>query len=476
MSQKDQNTFGRNHWTEADYAQVDDITAMTQIDRMKTIRVSFVDQHGLLRGKTLVGNGALGAIEKGVNMTSTLLLKDTSHTTVFPVWQEDAGFGAGQFTGASDMVMVPVPSSFRLLPWSNDSGWMLADLFNPDGREVEFSARRILRNAVNRLESFGYRLIVGLEVELHVFAVDDASPDGAVSADMCRPLSAGKQLLTEARYDAVEEIMELIRSNAAGLGLPIRSLEVEFGPSQFEVTFDPADAMTQADNVVLFRSMVKQVCNRNGLHATFMCKPRISDVMASGWHLHQSLVDVATGENVFIPRDGQAISPVGQQWIAGLLAHARDTCVFATPTVNGYKRYGPFALAPDRIQWGRDNRGAMIRCLANPGDSASRIENRIGEPAANPYFYFTAQILAGLDGIEAERQAPAPVTTPYSSTAELLPQSLGEALDAFHESRFCRDQFGDRFVEYYHQIKLAEWERYLKTVSVWEMDEYFNSY
>jgi len=146
--------------------------------------------------------------------------------------------------------------------------------------------------------------------------------------------------------------------------LPLRSIELEYGPSQCEFVFQPTVGMAPADVMVLFRSAVKQICQRHGYHATFMCRPRIPNAMSSGWHLHQSLVSRASGENAFMPKDDEHLSPLGRHYMAGLLAHARASAVFSTPTINGYKRYRSYSLAPDRAIWGRDNRGVMIACSA----------------------------------------------------------------------------------------------------------------
>jgi glutamine synthetase len=255
------------------------------------------------------------------------------------------------------------------------------------------------------------------------------------------------------------------------MGLSVRSAEVEFGPSQFEFTFDPAPAMEHADNMVIFRTMVRQLCQRKGLHATFMCRPAAAFAAASGWHLHQSLVSTETGENLFMSAN-ETLTPQAAGWISGLLAHAEESCLLTTPTVNGYKRYQPFQLAPDRIQWGRDNRGAMIRALLRPGDEASRVENRVAEPAANPHYFFASQILSGLSGIEQGLQPQPPVETPYQSDAKTIPTNLGDAIAAFEAGTFYRNTLGDEFVTYLSHLKRAEWNRYLATVSEWEDREY----
>ena len=465
-------------WSDEDRASAASMEKAISESGVEVIRAAFVDQHGCLRGKTVMADDITSLLGSGINMTSTLLLKDTSHKTVFPVWQSDAGFGEGRLTGAGDVVMVMDPGTFRVLPWAPDHGWVFCDLYHSDGTPLGLSSRGILRDALARLANSGYALVTGLEVEFHVFTVLDERLELSDAGQPGAPpklglIGQGYQYLSDDRYDELHEVFDAIRVNARKLGLPLRSLEIEFGPSQCEATFAPAGAMEHADNMIRFRALVKQVCRRMGLHATFMCRPRFDAAMASGWHLHQSLVDRETGQNLFMPqKKDETISPLARLWIAGLLAHARESCLFSTPTVNGYKRYRPHTLAPDRIQWGRDNKGAMIRALAGVDDSASRIENRIGEPAANPYLYIASQVLSGLDGIEQGQEPPQPVDNPYDSNAERLPNSLLEALGAFRESTFYRAQLGDEFVDYLATIKQAEWNRYHAQISEWEEREY----
>lgn len=454
------------------------LIARVRAEGLETIRLVFADQHGLLRGKALVAEALPGAFRDGVAMTSTLLLKDTSHRTVFPVWRADAGFGPGVLTGAGDVVMVPDPASFRVLPWAPHSAWLLCDLRGPDLGEMPLCTRSRLRAAEAALADRGYRLNLGQEMEFGVFRVTEPYP-GHAAGGMGGPapetelLTRGYQYLTEARYDALEPVMDDLRRAAQGLGLPVRSMEVEFGPSQFEFTFDHGTPLAQADMAVLFRTMVRQVCARAGLHATFMCRPRLENTVPSGWHVHQSLCASGDGANLFTPGPDGALTDTASAWIAGLLAHAGDLCLLAVPTVNGYKRFQPGMLAPDRIQWGRDNKGAMIRALLRPGDRAARVENRMAEPAANPYLFFAGQIAAGLDGIASGRAAPPPVETPYDSDAPALPRALLAAIETWEASPLAAETFGPGFVRYLATLKRAEWERYLMAVSDWEQREYF---
>jgi glutamine synthetase len=202
-----------------------------------------------------------------------------------------------------------------------------------------------------------------------------------------------------------------------------------------------------------------------------MCRPKLPNVMSSGWHLHQSLS--ASGKNLFVSEKDD-LSELGQQYLAGLLAHARGAAAFAAPTINGYKRYRPYSLAPDRVIWGKENRGAMLRVVGGPRDAATRIENRIGEPAANPYLYFASQIHSGLDGIARRMALPRPADTPYEAKADALPRTLEEAIQFLKADKALREGMGAAFVDYWCRIKDAEIARFNLEVSDWEHREYFD--
>jgi glutamine synthetase len=441
---------------------------------LKCVRFSFPDQHGVLRGKTLAAAEVRAALERGVTVTSTLLLKDTSHRTVFPAFTPGGGVGMPELQGAADILMMPDASTFRVLPWAPDTGWVLCDLRLPDGRPLPYDSRALLRKALEKLGD--YEFIAGLEVEFHVFRIRDVNLRPSDAGQPGTPpdvelLTSGYQYLTEQRYDLIDPVVQLLREGLEQLQLPLRSFEVEFGPSQFEFTTAPLNGLAAADAMVLLRSAVKQIARRHGYHATFMCRPKLPNVMSSGWHLHQSLS--RKGKNVFAS-DKDELSQLGRQYLAGLLAHARAACAFSTPTINGYKRYRPYSLAPDRVIWGKENRGALLRVIGAPGSSATRIENRIGEPAANPYLYFASQIYSGLDGMARRAEPPAPADTPYEAKAESLPRTLAEALEALRADSVLREGFGDTFVDYYRRLKEAEIARYDLEVSDWEHREYFD--
>ena len=271
----------------------DDVLKQVEYEGISTIRISFVDQHGQLRGKSIPSSHLADALENGLTMTSSLLLKDTSHRTVFPIWSEKEVFQESRLNGAGDILMIPDLSTFKVLPWAHETAWLLCDIYYSDGVEVNFSTRGILRKAVADLQSMGFAYKSGLEVELHVFKLIDQKLD---FSDSTHPASVpklelpahGYQYLTESRADELEPVFECIRQAVVALDLPLRSMEIEFGPAQIEFTFDPSLGMSNADMMILFRSTVKQVCRRAGYLATFMCRPGFENLFSSGWHIHQT--------------------------------------------------------------------------------------------------------------------------------------------------------------------------------------------
>ena len=470
-------------WTEAEQAAAADILARINQDKLEFVRLSFADQHGILRGKTLVASEIESVFRSGCAIPVTLLGKDTANRTLYPVFSSDGGFGVPLMGGAGDILMVPLPASFKVLPWAPNTGWMLCDIYLKDGAPVPFSTRYLYRRALERLADAGYDYVAGLEIEFYVMKLeqDRLRPEDATQPPPPPPVSLlayGYHYLTELRIDQLDPIIQLLAPQLRALGLPVRTFEGEFGPSQLEITFNPTHGLAAADNMTLFRSAVKQICRRHGYQATFMCRPGLPNMFSSGWHLHQSLRERHTGRNAFAPAQaGDIVSTLGQHFVAGVLKHARASCVFTTPTINGYKRYKPYSLAPDRAIWGRDHKGAMLRVVSGgPGDPGTRVENRVGEPAANPYLYMASQVISGLAGIEGKLVPATASDTPYESDAELLPGSLMEALDALRVSELYAHELGKPFVEYMLKIKDAEVARFMSEVTDWEHREYFEMF
>jgi glutamine synthetase len=444
---------------------------------LELVRIAWCDLHGVTRSKVLVAAAVERALRSGIGMVSTLVLKDSADRTAYPVFEAGGTAALPGFGQANNLVLLPDPGSLQCLPWAEATGWLRAQPWFADGQPVALDTRRVLQRALQRLADAGFGLRCGLEVEFHIYRIEPGSgpldparaawPGEPPAVSMVHP---GYHLLSESWFDQAEAPMRIVQRTAQALGLPLLSLEVEMGPSQVEAVFDVTDALTAADQMVLFRNGVKMALRRAGYHATFMCRPPFPNVMSSGWHLHQSLVRLDDGRNAFAresPADGSTgadachtLSATGEQYLAGLLAHARGNAVLGTPTVNGFGRFRPGALAPQAVLWGRDNRGAMLRVIGECGDEATRIENRTGESAANPYLYIASQIHAGLDGIERGLSAPPATQAPYGSEGERLPTSLGEGLAALQADPVLCAAFGPEFVEYFCRVKRSELQRH----------------
>ncbi len=461
---------------------------------LQQLRVIWSDLHGTLRGKSLVlgddGAALRAALYQGVGLVSTMFLKDTSDRTAFKVFEPGALAALTGFGQANNALLLPDPLSLRVLPWARDTAWLRADALWADGSPVLADPRCVLTRALGRLEKAGFGLQCGLEVEFHIYRITDdglATEQAAWPAEppALRLIHPGYQLLSDTWGDQAHEPLDIVRHTALGLGLPLRSLEIELGPSQVEAVFDATDALTAADQMVLFRNGVRQALRRAGYHASFVCKPPLPHAVASGWHLHQSLVDRA-GRSVMVRATAagaeddvrQVLSDSGAHWLAGLLQHAPGMAALCAPTILAYERFQGSVMAPQAAHWGRDNRGALLRVLGAPQDPATRIENRLGEPMANPYLLIAAQALAGLDGLQ--RQAdPGPATpSPYSSTAQALPRDLAQALDAVLADGVLQQGLGPVMATVFDTVKRQEWSRHAAAADSlqWQRCEYFARY
>lgn len=480
-----------NLWTDEQRTAAQ--ATLEQIDRhgIQMVRLSWPDQYGLLRGKMLSIDALKSAFRSGSDITMAPFFFDTASAIAFNPFQVGGGFGDPELSGSPNIVMIPDPTTFRILPWADRTGWMLADLSMRSGRPFVLSPRAILKKALQELADAGYSYHAGLEVEWYLTHIIDpclepatiGAPGVPAAPPKVMPVAKGYSYLLENHLDQVEPIMAEIRHHLLDLEMPLRSIEDEWAPSQMETTFDVMDGMNVADSMVLFRNACKQICRRRGYLASFMCKPKIPGFYSSGWHLHQSLLDLDSGVNAFIPNSGEPISQLGRTYIGGLLEHAAAASSFTTPTINGYRRRRPHSLAPDRVTWATDNRAAMARVIAAPGDPASRVENRVGEPAANPYLYLASQIFAGLDGIRNGSDPGEPQESPYAADVPMLPTDLSGALDALQDSTLYREAFGNQFIDYWISLRRSELIRFHDAegdvdmvngdVTEWEHREYF---
>jgi len=463
-------------WTSEQADAAAHVRALIAEHDLQQVRISWGDQHGILRGKTLEVGHFLSTLEDGKDFQTATLIFDTTNNPAVPPFAA-GGFGDPRLTGLPDGLLVPDPSTFRILPWVDRTGWILANLHYRNGDAVPFDTRGVLQTQLSRLAGEGFTYTAGAELEFYLTKLVDPRLEFGDSGWPPAPpsvtaVSHGYQYLTENRGDEIDGILRILRDQLVAVGLPLATVEDEWGPGQVEFTFDPLPGLQTADNVLLTRSAIKQIARRHGFHATFMARPNLPNIVSSGWHLHQSLGD-ANSRNVFPGTDGELLSPVAQRFTAGLLEHAAACAPLTTPTINGYKRYIDHSFAPTRIAWAEENRGAMIRVSGARGDTNTHLENRVGEPAANPYLYLASQIAAGRDGINRDLKLGEPADEAYDGDTVHLPRSLERALGEFRTSAVLRREFGDAFVEYYCTVKQSEINRFNAAVTDWEQREYF---
>lgn len=467
-------------------AAADEVVERITGSDIKTVRVVIADQHGVPRAKFLSPHAAIAAMTNGVDFSGAIYSLDSGNFVFPPAFAVGGGFGIDEFTGFPDIVIVPDPLTFRILPWADSTAWILCDAYFTNGRPVPLDPRRILREQLRRLDEQGRTYVTGLEVEFYLTrklstAIGPHETTQPAAVPAVEPVQLGYQYLSEVRLDSLHDTITALRDGLSAVGLPPRSIEDEWGPGQLEFTFSPMNGLASADAMILFRSAVKQICARRGLLASFMCKPALPNFFASGWHLHSSVAD-RSGSNLLSSEQG-ILSEFGRRYLAGQLDHAPAMAALANPTLNGYTRFAPYSFAPDRVTWAVENRGTLVRVQGEPGDPGTHLENRIGEPAANPYLYLAADLAAGLDGVARELDPPAAIVgDPYAADAPPLPSSMDEALSELDKDSLYREQFGDPFVDYYLMMKRAEVARFTEAVAVdgtdtgvadWHMREYF---
>jgi len=432
------------------------VLKMAKEHDVKFIRMWFTDILGFLKSFSITVEELEGALEEGMGFDGSSI----------------EGFAR---IDESDMVAKPDPTTFTLLPWRPKEhravAKMFCDILEPDGTAHKGDPRWALKLALNRAKEMGYTYYVGPELEYFYFRSAEGKPevlDRGGYFDLT-PLDVAHDL----RRETVLTLEEM------GIGVEYSHHEV--APSQHEIDMRYTDALTMADSVMTYRLVVKEIALRNGVYATFMPKP-IFGVNGSGMHTHISLFK---GEKnaFFDPHDQYHLSHEGKQFIAGLLAHAREICLVCSQWVNSYKRLVPGYEAPVYLSWALRNRSDLIRVpVYKPGrEKATRIEFRSPDPACNPYLAFAVMLTAGLEGIEKNYECPPPVEqNVYEMTAEKrrergidsLPEDLGHAIELAENSPIVRRALGDHIFEKFIANKKMEWQEYRAQVHGFELERY----
>jgi glutamine synthetase len=368
-----------------------------------------------------------------------------------------------------DMVLVPDPSTVRLVPWAVDpTAQVIMDCLFHDGTPVDFAPRNVLRKVTELYKSMGWSAIVAPELEFYLLA-RNTDPNQPLVPPIGRSGRAetSRQLYSIDAVNEFDPLFEEIYEYCDIMGLELDTLIHEFGAGQMEINFLHDDPMVLADKVFFFKRTLREAALRHNMYATFMAKPMANEP-GSAMHIHQSVLDTKTGRNIFSNPDGSE-SPLFQNYIAGLQKYLPAAMALLAPYVNSYRRIVRGGAAPINIEWGYDNRTVGIR-VPHSGPEARRVENRVVGADANPYLAMAVTLACGYLGI-VEKLQPSDVTTgsAYDSNYQ-LPRELSEALRQLDASKPLREVLGDNFIDVYVAVKETEHEEFMRVISPWERE------
>ena len=398
---------------------------------------------------------------------------------------EGLGFDGSAIEGLSrsyeaDMLAQPDPSTFQILPWRGEidpTARMFCDIMTPDGQPAAADPRNVLRRALAKANDLGFSFYIHPEIEFYLLKSSQIGPEGPIPVD-----KAG--YFDNVPGGTAHDFRRRAVSMLEQLGISVEFSHHEGGPGQNEIDLRYADALTMADNIMTFRTVIKEVAIEQGVYATFMPKP-FTEHPGSGMHTHMSLFEGDT--NAFYDASGQYhLSKVGRQFIAGLLRHAPEITAVTNQYVNSYKRLWGGGEAPSFVCWGHNNRSALIRVPLYKPDKgqSSRIEYRAIDSAANPYLAYALRLAAGLKGIENEYDLPAETednvwdltdSERRAMGIQPLPQSLDHAIRKLEESELAAETLGEQVFSYVLANKQAEWSAYRAQVTPFELKQNFET-
>jgi glutamine synthetase len=431
------------------------------------VRVSYPDLIGVDRGRDVLLDELPTAVEHGLAFCRAVY-----HTSpmgdVVPIQ-------GGLEAGLPDIAVVPDLTTVTPLPWESNAAWCLGDATTPDGQPAPECPRAVLRRVTDRLTALGHTMICGPELEFYLCQRAGNDRDGSQGdsnggwrryAD-----EPGNVYVVGRKGDPRGLLLHLLRQ-LRDAGLRVTAANHEFSPGQFEINLGHSAAPDAADRAFRLKSAVQEIARQHDLLATFMAKP-FNGEGGSGFHVHVSLND-EHGANVFGDPDGaDGLSAAGRHAVGGVLRHARALSALLNPTINSYKRFGPDTLAPWLIDWGLDNRSAMVRIPPERG-AAARMEVRLGDATANPYLAMAAVGAAVCLGLQ-DKVEPPPKLEGYGydpGQAGLLPVRLAEALDALEADHELTGVLGEYFTGSFLAYKRNEIERFERFVTDWEFREY----
>ena len=394
------------------------------------------------------------------------------------VWFDGSSIEGFTRISESDMFLRPDPDTYAIIPWQSNehqTARLICDVYTPDGELFVGAPRTALRLALEEAAALGYELRAGPELEFFLFERDAAGNP-----------APGKTHDQASYFDATADRGTLVRQDMTtalqAFGIDVETAHHEAAVGQHEIDFRYDNALVAADNAVTFKYVLKAMAAQHGIYATFMPKP-IRGIAGSGMHVHQSLADIRTGENLFADStDPYGLSTLAKQFMAGQIRHARGMTAILAPLVNSYKRLVAGYEAPVYVSWARINRSALIRVPRFPSAETTRIELRCADPSCNPYLAFSVMLKAGLAGIrEGLSLPPATEENLYASEQArqglpTLPGSLEEAMHALEGDVLIQEALGPHIYERFMDAKQQEWDDYRLDVSRWELDRYLGRF
>ena len=444
--------------------EFEDLAGRGEID---TVICATPDPFGRLVGKRLTIDAfrSLGLSGAGINASSFIFAVDLE---MKPLDLEVSN----STNGWADIRLVPDLKTMRRVPWEKNAILVICDAYEADADVLlEVAPRTILKRQIARAEEEGYFFKFASELEFFVAALppNEAWKAGYRELPMLSNYRSDYQMIQSGRD---EWFIHQIRSLMPEFGVPVESSKPEWGLGQQEITLDYCEALEMADRHILFKHGIKELAQRSGLTVTFMAKPGISEV-GSSCHLHVSMWSTETHQPVCWGKDGGMSRPFGS-FVAGQLEHATELGLMFAPTINAYKRFQPDQFAGTAIALGEDNRSCAFRLVGS--ESSFRVENRIPGADVNPYYAYSATILAGLDGLA--KQAPAPEIFEGNAWLgegmEFMPSSMHRSLDLFAHSKTARQAFGDVVFEHLLQSAQSELTAFdSETVTDWELRRYY---
>jgi glutamine synthetase len=390
------------------------------------------------------------------------------------IWFDGSSIQGFVRISESDMFLRPDLDSFAIIPWLNTghcTARFVCNVYTPGGELFVGAPRTVLATAMQEALDLGYEYRVGPELEFFLFETDDSgTPVPGATHD-----KAGYFDLTADRGALVRDDMI---TALEPFGISVEAGHHEVASGQHEIDFRYGHALTTADAAVTFKFVLKAIAQQHGVYATFMPKP-IRGINGSGMHVHQSLADPTSGENLFYDgQDQYGLSKLAKHFIAGQLAHAKGMAAVLAPLVNSYKRLVPGYEAPVYISWARVNRSALIRIPRAPAPAATRLELRCPDPSCNPYLAFAVMLKCGLDGVKRELPLPEASEEDLFESLEArnrlqtLPGSLSEAIEELDKDEVVQEALGPHIYQRYRDAKIQEWDDYRLDVSQWELARY----